>query len=485
MRNSPFARIVLFLFVAAFVARADIRLDYVGRYVHQSGGPDHLMGVEQVGDHHALVCSNLALTLIDLNALPMQGTQAYVARLPGLDTFTSYTRPDGYCYVNLRQGGFAVVRVDIPGQSLTKLREIAEPGVFYEKMSVVGDRLYVAAHAYGIRIFDLTNPANPVLIGELTAGFDDAWAIAVDGTTAYVADGAGGLKIVDITNEMQPVIVVGEDTDSAAATAEDVMVIGDHVYVASGGAGIAVYPRGSLTPRRLFDTPIAAKHLARAGNYLAVVDMGGLHVFEILPDGGLSPAVRELAMRRYIQGEGLQLRLWHGLSSWGSDRFLAANWDTMDIYRLVDPAASSQPDVTASAQRLRFPPTGGIEKITVTNDGSGPLTITNVASNSGRFNAFPKQALLQPGDQFELTVEYLGGQPGSGMLAIRSDDPDEDPLPIQVFGETQYLDPTEPATPFTLEAWTYDHQAQQFNKQPFTLAAQTGKVVYFHVFGSW
>ena len=62
-----------------------VRLHYLARYDHQEGFPDHIMGVEAIGDHYALVSSNLALTLVDLEALPPGGTQSYVYRLGGVD----------------------------------------------------------------------------------------------------------------------------------------------------------------------------------------------------------------------------------------------------------------------------------------------------------------------------------------------------------------------------------------------------------------
>lgn len=472
--------------LSAGLAQADdpVRLRYVSRYDHQSGGPDHLMGVESVFGRYALVSSNLALTLVDLESLPAGGTQAYFDRLAGLDAYTTVTRPDGYVYVNLRQGGLAVVYLDPTALTLSLVRRISEPGVFFEKMSVVGDRLYVAAHAYGIRIYDTSDPTAPALLGSLTTGCDDAFAIAVDGTTGYVADGAGGLKIVDLSDETRPRISAGENPATAVGTAEDVLVINNHVYVASGGAGVSVYEAGNLASRTLYDTPKCAKHLARVGNHLAVADMGGLEVFAIQPDGSLLPAARESAMRRR-PGSGLSLRLWYGVGAWGPDRVLASDWDSMDVYRLVDPAQDDQPDITVSRQRIRFAPVGGSVVLNVENLGSARLEIPSIRSTQAPFTTQPQSAALQPGESFDLTIEYAGGAPGSALILIDSNDPDENPLPIQVYGETSYLDPGEPAVPFVLPSWTIDHQTGQFTYRDFALQAYAGRIVYFRVFGTW
>ncbi|MCP3902299.1 MAG: hypothetical protein GY715_01575 [Planctomycetes bacterium] len=97
----------------------------------------------------------------------------------------------------------------------------------------------------------------------------------------------------------------------------------------------------------------------------------------------------------------------------------------------------------------------------------------------------PQTGVLQPGETLDLSITYLGGQPASTFLHVLSDDPDESPLPIEVHGATQYLDPGETAVPFALESWTFDHATRAFSQTTFSLFAQSGKIVFFHVFGSW
>jgi hypothetical protein len=263
------------------------------------------------------------------------------------------------------------------------------------------------------------------------------------------------------------------------------LIINDHVYVASGGAGVAVYALGDLGSRTLYDTPNAGAHLAHVGAHLAVADIGGLQVFAIEPDGSLTPAARELAMRRSSGGGQVTMRFWYGVSGWGSNRVLATSWDTMDVYELVDPNSDDQADITASTQRVRFAPSGGNAVVRITNDGSGVLHATNIRTTAPTFTVYPHTATLQPGESLDLTIEYAGGLPGEGLVLIDSNDPDEDPCPIQIFGQTNHLDPGEPAVPFTLEAWTFDHEAREFLYDTFDLEAHAGQVVYFRVFGTW
>lgn len=450
---------------------------------------DHLMGVEPVLSHHALACSWLGLKLLDLDALTPEGNSLALKLLPGLDCTTTHTRADGWSYVNLRQGGFAVVRVTEQAPYLSLVTQVSEPGVFFEKMCVQGDRLYVAAHAYGLRIYSLADPAAPQLVGSLDEGFADAFAVDVAGARACVADGDAGLKLVDITDESAPAIVFAEDPLATPGAAEDVRIWGDRIYVAHGSAGVAVHRLDDPSVRTLHDTPTCAKHLARAGEWLGVADIGGLEVFRILPDGALAPAARERGMYRYHPGAkyhlDLSLRLWHGVAGLGADRFLVAAWDTVDVYDVVDPAFDDQPDIGASSQRLRFAPAGGTQVVTLSSRGSGPLHITSITADNANVSLGATSATLQPGQTLDLSISYAGGQPGTGLVRVNSDDPDEALLPIQVLGETAFIDPTEPALPFTLPSWTYDHATGSFLQDTFDLDLEDGQVLFFQAFATW
>jgi hypothetical protein len=219
------------------------------------------------------------------------------------------------------------------------------------------------------------------------------------------------------------------------------------------------------------------------GGHLVVGDVRGIELFAIEPDGTLRQGPSESALRR-APGPNNGLRIWHGVSTWAGDRVLAANWDYLDVYRLVE-SGGSEPDLTVSKPRLRFAPAGGSETLQLYNEGCGTLEITDIVSTEPTFSAQPTSASLEPGEALDVTIDYAGGPPGTARLHVLSNDPDEDPLPIQVFGETDYLDPGEPAIPFTLPAWTYDHADESFVHGSFDLSAYAGRVVYFQVFGTW
>ena len=49
--------------------------------------------------------------------------------------------------------------------------------------------------------------------------------------------------------------------------------------------------------------------------------------------------------------------------------------------------------------------------------------------------------------------------------------------------ETPHLDPGEPAAPFALTSWTFDHDTREFVTGAFDLGGHAGRIVYFHIFG--
>jgi hypothetical protein len=433
-----------------------------------------------------VVAGNRGLALIDLASLPVQGTRQYLFRLSGLNARNLYPLGPDHIVVNLNRGetqsspGFAVVRVD--GARLTLESVAAEPDALYEKMCVVGTTLYVAAHAKGIRIYSLTDPSSPVATGRLDEGFVDAFSIAVDGGLAYVADGAGGLKVVDVSDPVRPVLIGGENLGSAVGTSEDVTVRNGHAYVAAGGAGLACYPGGDVRRRTLVAVGACAEDLAWVGEYLAVATMDGVTLLAVDGSGVARPVGRETTARR----DNGTLRLCEGVGGTADGLLLAADWNYLDVYRPVPGVAASQPDIESTVQRIRFSPVGGVQHVTLSNNGAAPLMISSVTSSAAGFAADWSGGTLQPGESVSFSTTYDGTpEPGSGVLRIASNDPDENPLPIQVFGRTEYLDPCEPVPDFTLPGLRRDPATGILAATTFRLSEHRRKVVWFQVYGYW
>ena len=351
-------------------------------------------------------------------------------------------------------------------------------------MQISGDYLYVTAHSHGIRVFSLQDPSSPQRVGSLEEGFVDAFAIDVAGDVAYVADGGGGLKILDVSDPTHPVLIGGETLETAVGTSEDIRVGDDRVFVAAGGAGVAVYDRGDLSSRQMLQVGGAAEGLAWAGDFLVVNTLSGFHILDVSGAGLPEIVAGEVSARR---DPGAVLRICSGVGATPDGRILSGNWNYMDVYRLVAASAGTQPGITPSAQRIRFRPEGGSSTVTIRNDGVVALHITEVESTNPTFAADFTGGTLLPGERvsFDVTHDPTSSENNQGVILFRSNDPDEDPLPIQVFGRTAHHDPGEPATDFTLPIVTRDRATGDFLEDTFRLSDHHEKVIWFAVYASW
>ena len=220
-----------------------------------------------------------------------------------------------------------------------------------------------------------------------------------------------------------PSIIAGETTATALGTSADVVVKDGVVYVAAGGAGLIVYTDDDLATRTVIDTPISAKQIITFGDRLAVADIGSVRVFDIDRDGLPVPLAWEGGQRRLRnpQTNAVWLRLWHGVGAWGPNRILAANWDSVDVYEIVE--ASDQPDVTASTYRLRFAPDGGQKTVQLMSMGGAPLAIEDVTVTASGFSATVDDMTVLPGQSTTLTVTYAGGAPGQALVLVPHERP--------------------------------------------------------------
>ena len=90
---------------------------------------------------------------------------------------------------------------------------------------------YVAQGDAGLAIYDVSNPANPMFVGNYpTVGH--AKSVQVVGNLAYV--GTGGLEIIDVSNPSAPAKLGGV----FFGTAYSVRVVGNLAYVAANIAGV-------------------------------------------------------------------------------------------------------------------------------------------------------------------------------------------------------------------------------------------------------
>jgi len=107
-------------------------------------------------------------------------------------------------------------------------------------IAVRGSYAYLACGYDGLRIYDVSNPANPSNIGHAIKLFDgtnaDSSAVALSGNYAYLSCDFGGLGMFDISDPSHP-IDVGLSSP-AGGQKQGVAVRGNYCYVAGSGLDI-------------------------------------------------------------------------------------------------------------------------------------------------------------------------------------------------------------------------------------------------------
>jgi hypothetical protein len=141
---------------------------------------------------------------------------------------------------------------------------------------VRGNRAYVADGRDGIRILDVGNPASPRLVAQFPIE-GVAQGLDIRDDLLLVAAGEAGLSLVHIANERAPSLIAQLDT---AGDARDVKAGESVAYVADGPEGLAII---SLVQRA---SPELRGTLYTAGEAQAL-DVGGTFVYIAVDDGGL------------------------------------------------------------------------------------------------------------------------------------------------------------------------------------------------------
>ncbi|MFA6001685.1 MAG: hypothetical protein WC828_06170 [Thermoleophilia bacterium] len=121
-------------------------------------------------------------------------------------------------------------------------------------VAVSGNYAYIVDGTSGLKIIDISNPANPQSAGSFnTPGSGEG--VAVSGNYAYVADGSNGLRIINISSPSSPQEVGSWATGSSSS--KNVAILGRYAYVADRSNGLQILdvndpanpqPYGSINP---------------------------------------------------------------------------------------------------------------------------------------------------------------------------------------------------------------------------------------------
>ena len=90
-------------------------------------------------------------------------------------------------------------------------------------------------------IVNISDPAQPSLVGKSPVLPDVVKAVALEGNFAYIANPTGGLRIINVSNPANPV-TAGFVASPAMPFSEagDIAVEDDYAYLTSGESGLRI-----------------------------------------------------------------------------------------------------------------------------------------------------------------------------------------------------------------------------------------------------
>ena len=139
-----------------------------------------------------------------------------------------------YALIADTSGGTRLIDVTVAAAPIEVSLIAPANSVGTQDLKVVGTTLYVAGFGTGVQIFDVSNPAQPVLKGSYgTNGF--ARCLDVAGTTVYVC--MGDFRIASAVNPANPTLL---GSLSVGSDPRQIRVAGGYAFIALGREGFKV-----------------------------------------------------------------------------------------------------------------------------------------------------------------------------------------------------------------------------------------------------
>ena len=187
-------------------------------------------------------------------------------------------------------GDYAYVVNDVQDFRVLDISDPANPSVVgtYNTptggmgVDLQGNYAFVANSEYNLEILDVSDPQNITEVGTYSTS-SIINGIDVEGNYAYLTCGSNGLYIIDISNPSNPTLVgiANESTD----VFYKVKVVGSYAYVTDGLAGLRIIDVSDPANPVLigtYNTPYVARGVDISGSYAYVADeQSGLQIIDI------------------------------------------------------------------------------------------------------------------------------------------------------------------------------------------------------------
>ncbi len=219
---------------------------------------------------------------------------------------------DDYAYVAFGPFGLKVFNVSnpavlTPAGGLDSIGAVTSVHVSGDYAYAIGTKDHIVEARRDLYVLDISSPSSPVPVASVPLP-NYSSDVCVSGDFAYVAEFGDGLRIFDISDPSVPRFVASYDTPGIA---RGVYVTGRYAYVADDEAGLQVIDVSDPSVPRFvasYDTPGIARGVYVTGRYAYVADgVAGLQVIDVsdpsapcLVDSILTPGV---ANSVYVSGD--------------------------------------------------------------------------------------------------------------------------------------------------------------------------------------
>jgi hypothetical protein len=319
--------------------------------------------------------------------------------------------------------GLRIVDVSDPA-NLTVIGEALGQTAF--GVAVSGDYAYVGAATAGFSVYDVSDSAAPTRVTTLPVSGASVLKVAVDGTTAYISGGNAGFRTVDITDPESPG-VLGSFATTDFAT--NVAYADGAAYVLSNGFGLTVLDvTDPAMPAQVgtFEIPSSqVRGIQLDGATAFITSQAGLVVLDVTDPA----AITEIGSVPFDNTGSGQSVVRVGDTAYVGNRF--------DGVRVIDVASLAAPEEIALIQN------GGFSfKVHVDGDYAyvsdliGEYRIIDISDPEnaeiiGRADALPNTSGSDVRDGIAYVVDRTGA-PGTGLTRFDVSDPTS-PVAVDTF----------------------------------------------------
>lgn len=456
--NVRFLRVgmLLLIFLIHYLSADIDNLQYLG---HNEVNPYHLMDVEIVGNN-AYVANGLGtgMEVYDIsNPLNPQRTFTY-----GPAAWRTVSYGDTLLASFCRRDG--VVLFDISGTTPVVLGQYNPSGNLeaLEGGDIINDVLYCAVHQNGIYFIDISDPSNPMKVGEFSSGNLAAWNVAGQDSFLFVANGRFGLLILGVSGGVHQVAQL-----SLPGLTNDINLDGTTAVLSLGVDGIATVDISNPYNPLLLDMEISEGCVWGSGIDNHRVISGSWRVMELFDITNPNTILKAGWDNTKTWAHGTDIR---------SDGVIAvADWHGVSCYEV---GADAGADIDVYPQVIDFGPVSGSRdtNVIVYNTGSATLNVTSINSPAG-ITPNPSSFSVPPGDSQIVIVTATGSGNVYSTITYVSNDPDESSKIQEVYKNNSSFPQVGSSAP--------DFTLMGSDGQWYTLSQLQGKVVFLEFGGAW